>query len=294
VKGVVTEIRFLLKVARPGFWLTSVWFYLLPLGQQDVFGDAEFWCGLVYVTFPLGMMIYGWNDMVDFETDRMNPRKDTFLFGARPTSEQIGGLPWRIGLVQLPFVVLFTWLLGWRALAWFAALAAATALYNWPRVGFKSRAGLDLLNQAGYLLVFVLSSWLNGLPQAPWFTFVFGALFAMHSHLFGEIMDLEPDRAVGRRTTAVTIGVIPAKVMMVAFLALEALLMWRVLHAPWIASAFAGGALLFAADALFLWRDRPYASWQMRLFFLGWNAAALLSIPWVWSTASFIRVHDVR
>lgn len=294
MKGIVAEIRFLLKVARPGFWLTSVWFYLLPLGQQDVFGHVEFWFGLVYVTFPLGMMIYGWNDMVDFETDRLNPRKDTFLFGARPTGEQIRGLPWRIGLVQLPFVVLFTWLLGGRALIWFAALAVATALYNWPRVGFKSRPGFDLLNQTGYLLVFVLSSWLNGLPQAPWFTFVFGALFAMHSHLFGEIMDLEPDRAVGRRTTAVAIGVLPAKAVVVGFLSLEALLMWKVVHAPWIGAAFAGGALLFVVDALLLWRGRPYASWQMRLFFLGWNAAALFSIPWVWRTASFIHVHDGR
>lgn len=283
------EIRFLLKVARPGFWLTSVWFYLLPLGRQDVFGDAAFWCGLVYVTFPLGMMIYGWNDMVDFETDRMNPRKDTFLFGARPTAEQIRGLPWRIALVQLPFVVTFTWLIGWRALGWFAALAAATALYNWPRIGFKGRAGFDLLNQMGYLLVFVLSSWLNGLPQAPWFTFVFGALFAMHSHLFGEIMDLEPDRAVGRRTTAVVIGVLPAKGLMVVFLLLEALLMWKAAGDGWIGVAMAMGALVFLADALVLWRDRPYASWQMRLFFLGWNAAALVSIPWVWRTASFVQ-----
>jgi 4-hydroxybenzoate polyprenyltransferase len=33
------------------------------------------------------------------------------------------------------------------------------------------------------------------------FPFVFGALFAMHSHLFGQIMDVAPDRLAGRRTT---------------------------------------------------------------------------------------------
>jgi 4-hydroxybenzoate polyprenyltransferase len=284
--GIVTEIRFLLKVARPGFWLTSIWFYLLPLGQREVFGSAEFWLGIFYVTFPLGMIIYGWNDVVDFETDRLNPRKDSFLFGARPTPDQIRRLPWRIALTQAPFVLLFTWLLGWRALAWFAALTAATALYNWPRIGCKGRPGFDLLNQAAYLLVFVLSSWLNGLTQAPWFTFVFGGLFAMHSHLFGEIMDLEPDRAVGRRTTAVVIGARWAKGLMVLFIVVESLLVWQVARDPWIAAILAGGVLFFAADALFLWRDRPYAPWQMRLFFLGWNAAALLSIPWVWHTAT--------
>ncbi|HSI14578.1 MAG TPA: UbiA family prenyltransferase [Chthoniobacter sp.] len=287
MKGLVAEIRFLLKVARPGFWLTSVWFYLLPLGGHSVLGSPEFWLGLLYVTFPLGMIIYGWNDAVDFETDRLNPRKDTFLFGARPTTQQSTRLPWRIALVQAPFVVIFTWMIGARALVWFGALVLSTALYNWPGRGCKGRPGLDLLNQSAYLLVFVLSSWLNGLPQAPWFTFIFGAMFAMHSHLFGEIMDHEPDRAVGRRTTAVTIGTLPAKWLMIAFLGSEAVLVWQCTGDAGMAAFLAGGALFFAADVSWLWCERPYAPWQMRLFFLGWNAAALLSIPWMWHGARF-------
>ena len=280
------ELRFLLKVSRPGFWLTSIWFFLLPLGQREVFGSGPFWLGIIYVTFPLGMLIYGWNDLVDRETDRLNPRKDTFLFGARPTPAQMRRLPLAIALVQAPFVAAFVWLLGWKALAWFAALAAATALYNGPGAGLKARPGCDLLNQAGYLLVFVLSSWLGGVPQLPWSTFVFGALFAMHSHLFGEIMDLEPDRAVGRRTTAVAIGIRPSKALLVALLAAESALVWRCANDPWIATALAAGAGFFTADALLFWRARPYASWQMRAFFLGWNAAAALSLPWVWKTAT--------
>lgn len=280
------ELRFALKVARPGFWLTSIWFYLLPLGQRAVFDLPGFWLGLLYVTLPLGLLIYGWNDAVDFETDRLNPRKDTFLFGARPSPEQIAGLPLRIALVQLPFVFALTWLLGWRALAWFAALVAATAIYNWPRIGFKGRAGFDMLNQLGYLLVFVLSSWLNGVPQLPWFTFVFGALFAMHSHLFGQIMDYVPDLRAGRRTTAGTIGVRPAKALMAAFLAAESVLIWTCARDPWIAAALAAGALWFTLDATRLWRARPYSDAQMRFFLLAWNAVALLSIPWVWHTAT--------
>lgn len=286
MKGISAELQFLLKVARPGFWLTSIWFYLLPLGRHEVFTTAPFWLGLFFVTFPLGAIIYGWNDVVDFETDRLNPRKDTFLFGARPSPEQIRRLPGRIALIQLPFILLFTWMLGWPCLGWFAALILATGLYNWPSIGFKGRPGFDLLNQLGYLLVFALSSWLNGVPQAPWFTFVFGALFAMHSHLFGEIMDLEPDRAAGRRTTAVAIGILPAKGLMAAFLVSEALLVWRAAGDPTMAVLLVGGACFFAADALLLWKDRSYTSGQMRFFFLGWNAAALFSIPWVWRTAT--------
>jgi 4-hydroxybenzoate polyprenyltransferase len=286
LRQAIEELRFVVKVSRPGFWLTSIWFYLLPLGGKNVFDSAWFWIGVLYVTLPLGLLIYGWNDAVDFEADRLNPRKDTFLFGARPTATQIAGLPWRIALVQAPFILLFTRLLGWRAPAWFAALAAATALYNWPRIGFKGRVGFDMLNQLGYLLVFTLSSWLNGAPEAPWFTFVFGGLFAMHSHLFGEIMDYGPDLRVGRRTTAVALGVRNSKILMTALLACESALLFVSARDILLAAFLAGGAIWFSLDGAFLWRDRPYSPRQMRFFLLGWNAAALLSLPWVWRTAT--------
>ncbi len=279
-------LRFLIKVARPGFWLTSIWFYLLPLGQHEVFGSGPFWLGLLYVTFPLGMVIYGWNDVMDAETDRLNPRKDSFLFGARPSDAQIAALPKWIALTQAPFVIAFVMLAGWKSLFWWMALIGTTALYNWPRFGFKNWPGVDLLNQCGYLLVFVLASWLAGLPQAPWFTFVFGALFAMHSHLFGQIMDYVPDRAAQRHSTAVTIGPRPAKLLMIALLVAEALLIWKYTGDLWLTAFLAGGAAFFVADLLFLWRQRPYAPWQMRLFFLGWNITALLSLPAMWHSAS--------
>jgi 4-hydroxybenzoate polyprenyltransferase len=36
----------------------------------------------------MGLLIYGWNDIVDYEADRLNPRKGTFLFGARGTPDR--------------------------------------------------------------------------------------------------------------------------------------------------------------------------------------------------------------
>ena len=280
------EIAFLVKAARPGFWLTSIWFYLVPVGGRPVLDQAAFWLGLMYVTFPLGLLIYGWNDIVDLEVDRFNPRKGTYLFGARGTPERLARLPWRIALVQVPFAVLFTLLLGPKALAWFTALIVAAALYNCRPFAFKGRPGLDLLNQAGYLLVFVLASWLNGVPQVPWFTFLFGAMFAMHSHVFGEIMDLEPDRRAGRRTLAGVLHARPAKWLLVALLAAEAVLIWRSAGDPWLAAFLAASAAWFTVDVSLLWRDRPYSPGEMRCLFLAWNAVALASIPWMWRAAS--------
>ena len=284
-----SALAFIIKASRPGLWLTAVWFYLLPLGQRDVFHSVAFWLGLLYVTFPLGLIIYGWNDIADADTDSFNPRKGTFLFGARGSHEQLRRLPVQIALVQAAFAAIFIYLDGARILLWFLGLVLFTAIYNFPRYGLKSHPPFDILNQAGYLLVFVLSSWLNHAPQMRWPAMLFGALFAMHSHVFGEIMDIDPDRASGRRTTGTVIGIIPSKALICALLLLEAGLVWKCFRDFWISGALLFGVLWFLFDALVLWRDRPYSLVQMRLFMLGWNAIALASIPWVWRTATLVH-----
>lgn len=262
---------------------------MLPLGRRQVFHSSEFWPGLIYVTLPLGLIIYGWNDVADADIDRFNPRKGTFLFGARGSHDQLARLPLQIALVQAVFAAIFWYLIGPKALLWFAALAAFTAIYNLPRYGLKSQPPFDILNQVGYLLVFVLSSWLNHVPQLRWPAMLFGALFAMHSHVFGEIMDLEPDRLSGRRTTATVIGMLPSKVLIVCMLAAEALLVRHYFGDTWISGALAFGAVWLSLDALVLWGKRPYSLPQMRVFMLGWNGIALGSMAWVWSTASLVR-----
>src|SRR5213595_1968278 len=57
VRWLAEEIASLVKAARPGFWLTSIWFYLVPVGGRQVLDQAEFWLGLVYVSFPFGLLI---------------------------------------------------------------------------------------------------------------------------------------------------------------------------------------------------------------------------------------------
>jgi 4-hydroxybenzoate polyprenyltransferase len=289
IAGRLSALAFIVKASRPGLWATAVWFYLLPLGRGHVFHSAGFWLGLIYVTLPLGLIIYGWNDVADADIDRFNPRKGTFLFGARGSQDELARLPLQITFVQTVFAGIFLYLIGVKSLLWFAALAAFTAIYNLPRYGLKSRPPFDILNQAGYLLVFVLSSWLNQVPQLRWPAMLFGALFAMHSHVFGEIMDIEPDRLSGRHTTATVIGILPSKFLISSMLIVEALIVQHYFGDVWISSALAFGALWFLLDALIVWRTRPYSLAQMRLFMLGWNAIALSSMGWVWSTASLAR-----
>jgi 4-hydroxybenzoate polyprenyltransferase len=170
-------------------------------------------------------------------------------------------------------------------------LLVAVELYNAPRFGWKSHPPFDVLIQSSYLLIFVLSSWLNGVAQLPWQTFVFGAMFAMHSHIFGEVMDIAPDRLSGRRTTATLLGAVPSKLLIVGFLCVEAVLVY-VFFGDLVITGFLGfGVAWFLADALAIWKNRPYSAGEMRLFMWGWNAAAVAGMFWNWSASSLTHAR---
>jgi 4-hydroxybenzoate polyprenyltransferase len=281
---------FLLQVARPGLWSTTAMFYLLPLGHADILHSARLWLGLIFVLFPLSFLLYGVNDIVDAETDALNPRKGTFMFGPRGAREQLAALKWQIAVVQIPFVIAFYYFVGPRILWWYGVLLVAVGIYNAPGIAWKGRPPFDVLIQASYLLVFVISSWLNKVPQLPWQTFIFGAMFAMHSHIFGEVMDTEPDRLSGRRTTATMIGRVRAKFLIATFMCIETILVWTCFRDRIITSFLALGALWFLFDATLLWKNRAYTPKQMRLFLWGWNAAALLGMFWNWTSSSLVHL----
>lgn len=281
---------FLIQVSRPGLWTTTALFYLMPLGRELPLHSNRFWVGLLYILFPLGLLLYGVNDIADADDDRYNPRKGTYMFGSRGETVQLRALRWQIAAFQAPFLLLFLRWTGPRLLVWLAALLLAVFLYNAPPFAWKGRPPLDVLIQASYLLVFVLSSWLNKVPQLPWQTLLFGAMFAMHSHLFGEVMDIEPDQKSGRKTLAILLGRIPTKLLIAVLLAIETALVYNFFRDRVISGFLLLGALWFVFDAALFWKRHPYAPAQMRLFLWSWNAAATLGIVWNATHASLLQV----
>ncbi len=276
------KLLFWLKVSRPGLWFASVWLYLLPTSQMDLFGSGHFWLGLVYSCFPLNFLIYGWNDIVDFEIDRGNPRKDTFWFGARGTADQLARLWKPILAVQLLFVPLFIFLKGWKMLALFAILLIINALYNWPGRGLRSRPPWELVCQIGYLLVVPFSILLNDTASLPWATYLYLLLFAFQSQLIGEVMDIAPDRQAGRQTTATRLGVRTTKWLIIAIVALEAGLM-LLLFEEWYFGGFLCLAMLWLLlDVLVLYKTTSYRVEQMKLFGLLSNVVAIGTMAYVW------------
>ena len=173
-------------------------------------------------------------------------------------------------------------------LAWFAGLLIANYCYN--NLNFKSIAIADLFNQTGYLLVFVLASWLCYVPQLNWAAMCFGALFAMQSHLFGQIMDIEQDREAGRRSTAVWIGTRYAKFLLSAIMLAEACLAFAFFSGAYVGFFMLAGSIFFAIDAI---TGPPiYSLAFIRAFFIGWNVVVATTIHFIWKYGVFLLAEN--
>jgi 4-hydroxybenzoate polyprenyltransferase len=280
---------FWLKVSRPGLWFQTLWLYTLPTSRLPILHSPLFWLGLVYVTFPLNFLVYGWNDIVDFENDRLNPRKDSFLFGARGTREQLSHLPIAMAAAQVPFFIAFVVLRGGVIAALLGAMLIVNLLYNLPRSGWRGRPPLELINQAGYLLLLPMSVLLNATPAVSWASVGYLVLFCTHSHLMGEVMDVVPDAQAGRQTTARVLGIFGTKAVILSLVVLEGLLL-GVWFRDWILGGFLLlGAIWLLLDLLVIFRDRPYTRAEFQWFGYGINAAGFASMAWVWETGTLMR-----
>ncbi len=274
-------MRFWLKASRPGLWFQTLWLYLLPLITGADWRSPALWLGLVYVTWPLNVLVYGWNDRVDIDIDKLNPRKDSWLFGARGSRAQLEALMPVIAIAQVPFLIGFVWLGGPTLALIFAGIVAVNATYNATIGGLRGRPPFDLLNPLGYLLLVQLSVELNDRPAIPALAWLYLGLFVMHAQLIGEIMDVVPDRATGRVTTATLIGIRRAKLVVVAMVLVEGLLC-GVAFSDWILGGFllaGAGWLLF--DVLIYARTRSYSPREFMLAGVGMNVGGFLSMAWL-------------
>lgn len=271
-----------LKISRPGLWFPTIWIYLVPFGNQCHFWDSYlFWLGLFFVAFPLNYLVYGLNDFNDEKADAVNDRKGNFLFGAKAPRKYLDGLLKKITMVILPFVVIFTYLSGLKMLLLLVFMVVVNILYNFKPFRIKERPPFEILIQVGYVTTAFFATELNNLEMLPWQTLAYLSLFAFQAHIAGEIMDIEPDLASGKRTTATLLKRKNSKLLMLAILVLESFLVWSWFQDAVLASFLSVFALWLVFDVFVLFKDKPYTLSQMKLFGYAINLSAILSMAWV-------------
>ncbi len=271
-----------LKISRPGLWFPTIWIYMVPFSFDSNFWEKPvFWLGFLFVTFPLNYLVYGLNDYNDLQADAINERKGNFLFGAKSTKEQLASVPKKIVFIVLPFIVVFTIFSGFKMLLLLVFMIAINIIYNFEPFRIKEKPPFEIIIQIGYVFTALFSILLNDLSMISWQTIIYLCLFAFQAHIAGEIMDIEPDIAAKKKTTATLIGRKNSKLLMLCILLAEICILLIWFNDYVLAGFLAAFSAWLILDVFLLFKEKPYSLFQMKLFGIAMNISAILSMIWV-------------
>ncbi len=226
----------LLRVSRTGLIVSHLWLFLLPVMLSGTAPGIAFWIGALYLTVPLGMLIYGWNDYFDADVDRVSGRKKDHVmakfFGYRLEPAKRRLLPGYIVALQLPFLVLAAVAGHFWVFGWLAVMVVANGLYNGPGLRLSRLPALAESTATWiYLNILWLSVILTGLEQ-PWTVWALAAAAVLLFQIAGAIVDIGPDRRVGKLTFAAAVGERRAAQALAGVVAFKAVLLWAAFEAP--------------------------------------------------------------
>ncbi|MBM7504566.1 prenyltransferase [Agromyces aurantiacus] len=242
--------------SRPISWINTAFpfaaAYVLTTGRVD----ALLVVGTLFFLIPYNLLMYGINDVFDYESDLRNPRKGG-AEGALLDPSLHRAVVWAGVATATPLLVAMLWLGGtgepwsWAVLA--VSLFAVVA-YSVPGLRFKERPLLDSITSSTHFV----SPALYGLAVAgaDW-TWPLVALVAaffcwgMASHAFGAVQDVVPDREAGIASVATAFGAAATVRLALGLWAAAGLLM---LATEW------PGPLAALLVLPYLWAAWPYRS----------------------------------
>jgi 4-hydroxybenzoate polyprenyltransferase len=199
----------LLKSSRPISWINTAF----PFAATYIFFtgrvDLTMVIGTLFFLIPYNLLMYGINDVFDYESDLRNPRKGG-IEGALLEKSLHRTTIWTSVLSCVPFVI-YLLAVGNAASGLMLLFAVFTVLaYSVKGLRFKERPFLDSLTSASHFVNPMLFAALlvghNLLEPVLWQSWVAFAFWGMASHAFGAVQDVKADREGGISSIATVIG----------------------------------------------------------------------------------------
>ena len=199
----------LIQSSRPISWINTAF----PFAATYVFFtdriDLTLVIGTLFFLIPYNLLMYGINDVFDYESDLRNPRKGG-IEGALLDKSLHKLTIWVSALSCLPFVAYLVWVGNvWASLALAFALFTVLA-YSVKGLRFKEKPFLDSLTSATHFVnPMIFAALLVGESLAQpvlWQALIAFTFWGMASHAFGAVQDVRADREGGIASIATVIG----------------------------------------------------------------------------------------
>lgn len=201
-------LRELFLTSRPISWVNTAYpfaaAYLLATGAIDWI----FVVGTVFFLIPYNLAMYGINDVFDYESDLLNPRKGG-AEGALVDRSKHRKILFACILAVLPFLIVLGIVGSWQANLVLVVSMAALVAYSAPHLRFKERPFLDSLTSSTHFVSpMVYGLVLAGTHFDTELVAVTTAFFlwGMASHAFGAVQDIVPDRAASLSSIGTVLG----------------------------------------------------------------------------------------
>lgn len=194
-------------VSRPRFWFYVFGPYIVGLvagvATRDELVNPIYVLFAIYFLFPANLLIYGVNDIFDYETDKLNEKKTTYE--ALVTPEKRTRLSMAIGVTNVPFLA-FSVLGNLPAAVCSIAFAFFSFFYSAPPMRAKTKPFLDSAFNILYVMpgAFAYALVTSEFPPAK--VIIAGACWTAAMHAYSAIPDIDADREAGIKTIATLCG----------------------------------------------------------------------------------------
>lgn len=201
---------FLLKVSRPRFWIYVFGPYIVGLAcgivTQTDFLNWKVALFALYFLFPANLLIYGVNDIFDYETDRLNAKKTEYETLVAPDRRK--ELWIAILITNLPFIAVSAFL-GVKTFLAMLGFLFFSCFYSAPPIRAKTKPLIDSIFNILYVFpaIFAYAILTNSFP--PFLTILAGGLWTMAMHAYSAVPDIEADKQAGFSTIATWLGSLP-------------------------------------------------------------------------------------
>lgn len=215
--------------SRPISWINTA--YPFGLAYWLATGDTglTLWIGALFFLIPYNLLMYGINDVFDYESDLRNPRKggiEGALLDPKWHAVTVKAAIWSC----VPFVVYLTVIGTSSSTSWLYLTLFAVIAYSAKGLRFKEKPFLDSITSSLHFVgpvIFGLSlAEVNlGQPQIL-IAIVAFFLWGVASHAFGAVQDVLADREGGIASIATVIGArATVRVALAAYVAAALLLL---------------------------------------------------------------------
>tara|TARA_B100001245_G_scaffold84100_1_gene60647 strand:+ start:4269 stop:5129 length:861 start_codon:yes stop_codon:yes gene_type:complete len=237
----------LLLISRPISWPNTAYpFAAAFLVTGGSFG-ITFWIATIYFLIPYNLLMYGVNDVFDYESDIRNPRKGG-LEGAKEKRAFHPIILWSATLTNAPFIIYLLITGTFVSNLLFIGLIFFVLAYSIAGLRFKEIPVLDSITSSIHFVgPMVYAFTLTGLdyPYIPYVVAFF--LWGAASHAFGAIQDIIPDRQGKLSSVATVLGARPTvRIVFLLYITASTILVTQ----GWPAALIGVAGLVYAGNVV--------------------------------------------